>query len=156
MADDQKPQDPISPADQSANTDANRLESSLPVEASAKEGISADSLPPSADSSQTPLTSEEPISADSPATSNSANQVTMPTPAEQSVIPEEKSSVSPPPQDNIDVSVGNQQAPQVQQEAQKILHLPQSKSTLTDYFKELVSQGIFRREGKGKATYYHL
>lgn len=40
------------------------------------------------------------------------------------------------------------------QEAQKILHLPQS--TLTDYFKELVSQGTFKREGKGKATYYHL
>lgn len=40
------------------------------------------------------------------------------------------------------------------QEAQKILHLPQS--TLTDYFQELVSQGSLKKEGKGKATYYHL
>ncbi|OGG21621.1 hypothetical protein A3D03_04440 [Candidatus Gottesmanbacteria bacterium RIFCSPHIGHO2_02_FULL_40_13] len=40
------------------------------------------------------------------------------------------------------------------QDAQKILHLPQS--TLSDYFKELVSSGIFKKEGKGKATYYHL
>lgn len=40
------------------------------------------------------------------------------------------------------------------QEAQKILHLPQS--TMTDYFKELVSRGLLKKEGKGKATYYHL
>ncbi|MFZ5845077.1 MAG: hypothetical protein ACOY0S_01265 [Patescibacteria group bacterium] len=40
------------------------------------------------------------------------------------------------------------------QQAQKKFHLPQS--TLTDYFQELVSQGILRKEGKGKATFYHL
>jgi predicted transcriptional regulator len=40
------------------------------------------------------------------------------------------------------------------QEAQKIFHLPQS--TLSDYFKELVLKGILKKEGKGKATYYHL